>query len=878
MCTRLSLHPRPSAPPRTGSRLEAYTTRCPAFCRRFVVAVLFSAALAGCGGGGEGATGTEAPAQAASVEASPKAALLTQTGEERGLAAVVRDAQGQAIAEAQLAWVSSDPAVVAVDATGRVRALANVGSAWVVASSGSVSAAPVLVTIAQPLPGTRLLEDRQFVSGPLAVDPNAEPAPGTLYEVVLRDIAGLVPGTLLASSESAPVAGRVESVADAGDGHLRVHLAVVAPSQLFADWSFNHSVALAQTALEVPPELAALYTVERNGDTFDFTPRPGAFGSGRERPLAVQGTRALGPFGCVSEATQAVLPMTLSAPPLFSVTVTGDATFSSTPLAGARLRLNSQPVVKVSAELDVVSAFEAKLECRVVVLHAPVKVPGWAALFFGGQVTLGAGFEVGGKVTLVAAKLGGTAELKPTISAELRCAAGNCELSGNVRAGPLVAKPVLQAPSIGQTQFEPSAALFAFIDLSAGGPIGALQFEAVKVKAGVGLGASLTLESLQIGNRHVEDGRSKYELKFAGDVGPGIRLGGLLGHLGLTAVVPLKLTFEESLGTSPTGAVTADRGLFQVNVPGTVTVTLDAASTKFPAGSDFYNVERIVLLRRIDAASVEVLASADATEGQTTFTLSFTHTGPTNMWASDVHAFVVTKALPLDPPRLEIGAALVPITSRSGLVYVAASLTFPDNSFLFFLQEQQETTRIADPPFTQRLERTVTIPTNYDRRGTYNTMAQTLRDEIDIDPLSGEVRGGALGVRAHCSTSDAVFVAGLTAVKHVATHSTSRLLYGITNGRSAATLRISGLLSIVAQPGRLATDARAYFSRGSEQSGASISTLGGVNSKTIGETFTVPPFERIFIGVELLHGCGGFQAVATTPAEVALSFTLTPLP
>jgi hypothetical protein len=878
MCTRLSLHQRPSASPRIGSRVEAYTTSGPAFCRRFVVAVLFTAALAGCGGGGEGATGTEAPAQAASVEASPQAALLTQTGQERGLAAVVRDAQGQAIAEAQLAWVSSDPAVVAVDATGRVRALANVGSAWVVASSGSVSAEPVLVTIAQPLPGTRLLEDRQFVSGPLAVDPNAEPAPGALYEVVLRDIASLAPGTLLASSESAPVAGRVESVADAGDGHLRVQLAAVAPSQLFADWSFNHSVALAQTALEVPPELAALYTVERNGDTFDFTPRPGAFGSGRERPLAVQGTRALGPFGCASEATQAVLPMTLSAPPLFSVTVTGDAAFSSTPLAGARLRLTSQPVVKVTAELDVVSAFEAKLECRIVVLHAPVKVPGWAALFFGGQVTLGAGFEVGGKVTLVAAKLGGTAELKPTISAELRCAAGNCELSGNVRAGPLVAKPVLQAPSIGQTQFEPSAALFAFIDLSAGGPIGALQFEAVKAKAGVGLGANLTLESLQIGNRHADDGRSKYELKFAGDVGPGIRLGGLLGYLGLTAVVPLKLTFEESLGTSPTGTVTADRGLYAPNAPVTVTVNLDAASTKFPAGSTFYNVERIVLLRRVDAATVEVLASADATDGQTIFTLPFVHAGSGGLLASDVHAFVVTKALPLDPPRLEVGAALVPISHRSNLAYVAASLTFPDNSFTFFLQEQQDTDRIEDPPFLRQLDRSPTIPVQYDRRGVFNTLAETLRDEVRLDPTSGEVRGGDFAVRARCSAGGTTFISGLTPVKHVATHSVSRLAYVITNGRSAATLRVGGALNIVAVPGQLATDARAYFWRGADTSGASISTLGRVHSKAIDETFTVPPFERLYIGVELFHGCGGFQAVPETPADVALSFTLTPLP
>jgi hypothetical protein len=851
-------------------------------CRRLLAASLLGAALAGCGGGGSGSA--PETAAAASIEAGPPAVLLTQAGQEASLVAVVHDAQGQAIADAPLAWRSSAPGSVAVDAAGRVRALAGSGSAWVTASSGGVTSAPVLVTIARPQAGVRLLEDRQFVSGPQALDPNALPAAGASYEVLLRDITGLAPGALLVSAGAAPVAGRVESVTTDAGGQLRVRLAAVPLSELFADWSFDHRIELAQAALEVPADLAALYDVTREGARFDFTPRAGAWRDQpsaatrpRERPAAVQGTRALGPFGCEGETTQAVLPMALSVPPLFSVTVGGDANFTSTP-AGMRLRLTSQPVLNLTVEVDVTSAFEAKLECRVVVLHAPVKVPGWAALFFGGQVTLGAGFEVGGKVTLVSAKLGGTAELKPTINADLECAAGHCGLGGGVIAGPLVAKPVLQAPSIDQTQFAPSASLFAFIDLSAGGPVGALQFEAVKTKAGVELGASLTLESLQIGNRHAEEGRSKYELKFAGDVGPGIALGGLLGHLGLTSVVPLKLTFEEPLGGSPTGTVGADKGQVAPNAPVTVTVTLDAASTRFPAGSDFYNVERIVLLRRVDASTTEELAAVDAADGQTTFTLTFTNALARNLEAREIHAFVVTKALPLDPPRLEIGAALVPIVSRSGLVYASAAVTFPDDRFAFFLQEQDETNRLEDPPFIRQFTRTATIPTTYDRSGAYGGLAETLRDDVIVDPATGEVRGGAFHVRSRCSASPAVPVegSGLTAVKHASMHTGGRLLRVITNGRSAATLRVTGVLNIVASAG--ATDARAYFWREAIFSGASLGSAGNVNTKAIDETFPVAPFERLFIGVELLHNCYSFLPVQQSPAEASLSFTLTPQP
>ena len=212
-------------------------------------------------------------------------------------------------------------------------------------------------------------------------------------------------------------------------------------------------------------------------------------------------------------------------------------------------------------------------------------------------------------------------------------------------------KPIWEVPALSQVRFEPSVNIFGYITIMAGQPdIEDLQFEAMEAKAGIELGASYTLEALQIDDTSA-DGRSKYGLAFKAEVGPGIKLNEVLRTLGISKLVPLKLTFEHALGDSPTGSVRADRARYLPGDTARVTVTIPAQAAQFPLWG--YNLSSVAVVRR-DGLTVDILAETDAEPGQTEFELEFTSPGLID--AGELFAFITTSFLPI-PPKLEIGRA-----------------------------------------------------------------------------------------------------------------------------------------------------------------------------------------------------------------------------
>lgn len=672
-----------------GSGRSAWPARCFASgparwaavvaCAALVVAACETVPPTATPGGTAPPTPGASAAVLASVEITPGAVLLTAAGQTQTLTAAANAADGSTMT-ASVTWSSSDPAVASVDASGTVTAEVAFGSATITATAGGITSPPAFVTIGQPVPGAILLEDEQIVSGPTAVEPAAEPASENPYEVVLRGVEGVATGAILINTGGKSVGGRVVSTTPDGTD-TRVRLVVVPPGELFTAVEFSDTVDLGTGPYEIPPDLAAAYGVVQTGSTFTFTPKTGAAAPGtptagyatlasvvdrtppRGLPLpgVAQGTRALPPLPPFSECEAELgfgsglpVPLSLSAPPSFTFTAAGTADRQIT-AAGTTIAVSATPTFEFQAALEVKAAFEAKVECKATLVTRNFRVPGWAGLFFGGDVNFGVGFEVGGEVTLTSAKVGGKAELKPVLTATLTCPTdGDCDMTGSSSAE-TDAEPVLEAPSLNQARFEPTVNLFGFIDLEAGNAdVDALQFEAIEAKAGVELGASLALEGLQIDNTDAEEGRSKYELAFKGEVGPGVKLGEFLEYLGLDTVELLKLEFEAPLGESPTGTVKADRPRYLPGDSGTVTVTFEADSTVFPSSIGTYNVNRVVVARR-NGLTTEVLGSADASDGQTTFDVPITATSLVD--ADELYAFVVTKLLPLDPPKLEIGGA-----------------------------------------------------------------------------------------------------------------------------------------------------------------------------------------------------------------------------
>ncbi len=73
------------------------------------------------------------------IEVAPMAVVFSQFGETRALEATVRDQDGAELPDEEVAWFSSRPTVVSVDATGTATAR-NTGSATITASAGEVEA------------------------------------------------------------------------------------------------------------------------------------------------------------------------------------------------------------------------------------------------------------------------------------------------------------------------------------------------------------------------------------------------------------------------------------------------------------------------------------------------------------------------------------------------------------------------------------------------------------------------------------------------------------------------------------------------------------------------------------------------------------------
>jgi uncharacterized protein YjdB len=207
------------------------------------------------GGQTGGATLTVAPG-GLTVEVTPASATLLALGETRQLTAVARAGDGTAIPGASFAWLTRDPAAVAVDQAGLVTA-AGAGSTWVVAETGGAAdSAEVTVTVATTVevtPGTATLT---------ALGATRQ------YAAVARDAGGnAIPGAAFTWTSSATAVATVDEatgVATAtGNGSTTITATAGAVSG-----SASLVVDQVVTAVEVSPATATLTAL---GATRQFT-------------------------------------------------------------------------------------------------------------------------------------------------------------------------------------------------------------------------------------------------------------------------------------------------------------------------------------------------------------------------------------------------------------------------------------------------------------------------------------------------------------------------------------------------------------------------------------------------------------------------------
>ncbi len=322
--------------------------------------------------------GTTAPVR---IEVTPSALLLTGTGEVRQMTARAYDANGLRTV-AEVTWQSSAPAVI-VSSEGLAIATMALGSAQIVAEAAGVTSTPVVALIAQPVAGTVLIADEEFVSGPIAVDPADQFGDGWRYQVLLRNVAPPSPGTILLASGGAMVAGRVVSAAPA-DSLTAVTLELIPLNQIFQALEIR---------IDMPMEEAPLVETPAAGV---FRP---SFAQSRYDIASDELEFPVGPFKC--KLGGATIPQISLQNVSTSMTGSLNGRFVYTlqnGFEGVVVRGTIGGKITARPIIDIAWGGSAKCERDVRVLTIPIG--GWVAFFFGFQVPLGAGFSIEGQLDL----------------------------------------------------------------------------------------------------------------------------------------------------------------------------------------------------------------------------------------------------------------------------------------------------------------------------------------------------------------------------------------------------------------------------------------------------------------------------------------------
>ena len=636
--------------------------------RRFSawMALAILAGLVGCGGGGGGVS--ESPQVVVKVAIRQSGLILTQKGALSQLSATVTDAEGNEFS-APTTWTSTRPANITVDGTGKVTAASASGSSQIVAEAGGIKSAPLLAVIAQPVAGAILLTDAQIVGDPVETTPEAVPSFDNTYQVSLTGIAAPAVGSILINTESKAVAGRVLQV-DSASVPIKVTLGQVSLRELFTELVIDETIDLANAPIRMNPEIAAAYDVKRTGNTFDFTPKPVPASAAAVRPgqkADAAATGKLGPFKCETSITGgegASLPIVLSAPPLFSVTVspTVDAKFDLFTVTGVeRFVINAEPTIKFEGGISVAVAFEGKIECKVELFAYPIPVGGPLSLIIGGVVPVGIGMEAGGKLTLATMGIGTKAEIKGKVKAGIACPGGNypCSFERGLDITATMT-PTVDLPTLGDVRVEPSLSGFGYMETAIGNAfLKSLRFDFVKIKSGANLAGSFAPFAAQLDDPAYS---SDYKISLEASASAGGNLSDVLKLLGLSGVNALELKISTDIAKSPaglaSGAVSADKASFVIGDTVNFTVKLDPATIDFFPGLGPYNVSKVLLVRGRTLLTTVVVGTVEATAGQTEFKFAFE--APNAGSSGEFSAFVVTTLLPTDLLALEVGSAAGP--------------------------------------------------------------------------------------------------------------------------------------------------------------------------------------------------------------------------
>lgn len=612
----------------------------------------------------------------AKVEIEQTGLLLTQVSATKQLSVSITDALGNKITQ-PITWISSNPATVSVSDSGMVTALLNNGASQIIAEVGGIKSASLLVVITEPVANAILLNDAQIVGEPQETSPAAEPDLLNTYFVGLSGVTAPATGSILINTESKKVAGRVVAV-DTNSVPMKVTLELVSLREMFPHLNLNEVIDLSNAEITHSANVTALYEIERNGNSFSYTPKASPLMATSRMQKA--SAKQLGPFSCErftlgEDDTDAPVEIELQSLPNFTVALNPSLDIIYTSDNGLeRLVMVGKPETSVDVGIQSALAFEGKVECKAELFKLVIPIGGALAWVIGGSVPVGVGFEAGGKLTLAEFKFGAKVVVTADARAGISCPLGqSCAFERAFENFSTSMTPRFDLPSLDGVKFESAFSGFGYAELELGSPIfESLQFSLVEVKAGAKFEANFASMEDQLADANYA---SNYGAKLAAGFDIGKHANRALELLGVPHFTDQGFEVDTSIAQSPvgaaTGAISADVDTFEEGDLVNFTVKLDTLKANFFPGIGPYNVKKIQLVRKV-GSTISVVAEQNAGGDGHNFVFGFPYTATDSGKTEEFSAFVVTNLVPFDVLALELGTvpAALTTTPGSGLIHI----------------------------------------------------------------------------------------------------------------------------------------------------------------------------------------------------------------
>lgn len=609
-------------------------------------------------GGSDDAPPAAAPAR---IEVTPATALMTRPGQSVALQAQVFDADGKPMSGVSVTWQSTTPEQISIDATGLATAKVAAGSARISASVGALRAKPVDLLVGGLNPGVLALAS-EVLAGPIRPISAAGTAAYSFeLEVDLVGVTAPAPGDVFVTTGNPAIAGIVVASTDLGSGRSRVRFTPAPLAAVFSDFSYRQPLDL--DAAMLAPGVDANFSVQRDGSTWTFTPKTttqnlvapsGRAQALRERRAEVE---VLG-FKCEGD-----LGSVLSVPTPITLSLGGEPKVEIVREAGEfkRFVVSGEAKVGFTPMLQIQPTVGLKVDCKRKLLSIPFLSNG----VFGGDVPLSVGFEAGLKASVATGvTVGAEFSLSQPFEIGLECAP-DCgpflRRSGSfeVKADPKVVAPnaIDGKVDLGFAPYVSAGAEFGISVLQLAG-IDFASLDVLEARLGAAAESSFAPAAAQVNDK---DYKSAYGVGLALTVGLAQKseeeLGKVLKLFGLKdfKFAEFKLPIAP-LGKSPAGKIAADRHGVLAGETLHVTVDLNETSTRFLTEPlpGFYNVNELLLVRQRAADQTEIVARLPFGDGQ--IGGLFAYVAPDALLASELSVFVVTRALPFEPLKLELAA------------------------------------------------------------------------------------------------------------------------------------------------------------------------------------------------------------------------------